>query len=72
MTQNVFFFLSFFRRNYFEIGSNYFEDTLWSSVFSPEARLVPSSYFDDIDFSIYRDENTVPKVYLLIYFLSPF
>jgi len=49
-------------RNYFEIGSNYFEDTLWSSVFSPEARLVPSSYFDDIDFSIDRDENTVLKV----------
>ncbi|RLN09131.1 uncharacterized protein C2845_PM11G25680 [Panicum miliaceum] len=45
----------------FEIGSNYFEDTLWSSIFSPEARLVPSSYFDDVDFSIDRNESTVLK-----------
>ncbi|PUZ77682.1 hypothetical protein GQ55_1G393000 [Panicum hallii var. hallii] len=45
----------------FEIGSSYFEDTLWSSNFSPEARLVPSSYFDGVDFSIARDENTVLK-----------
>ncbi|CAN6246055.1 unnamed protein product [Urochloa humidicola] len=43
----------------FEIGSSYFEDALWSSIFSPGARLVPSSYFDDIDFSSDRNENSV-------------
>ncbi|CAO2047451.1 unnamed protein product [Urochloa humidicola] len=45
----------------FEIGSSYFEDALWSSIFSPGARLVPSSYFDDIDFSIDRNGNAVLK-----------
>lgn len=45
----------------FEIGSNYFEDALWSSIFSPEAKLVPSSYFDDIDFSSDRSGSTVVK-----------
>ncbi|CAL5019635.1 unnamed protein product [Urochloa decumbens] len=47
----------------FEIGSNYFEDALWSSIFSPGARLVPSSYFDvdDIDFSSDRNDSAVLK-----------
>ncbi|CAL4885425.1 unnamed protein product [Urochloa decumbens] len=45
----------------FEIGSSYFEDALWSSIFSPGARLVPSSYFDDIDFSSDRNDSAVLK-----------
>ncbi|KAF8779849.1 hypothetical protein HU200_002115 [Digitaria exilis] len=45
----------------FEIGSKYFDDTLWSSLFSPEVQHVPSSYFDDIDFSIDQNESIVLK-----------
>lgn len=46
----------------FEIGSNYFEDILWSSNCSPEAQLVRNSYSDDIDFSIYRNDSSTLKV----------
>ncbi|OQU85396.1 hypothetical protein SORBI_3004G232100 [Sorghum bicolor] len=46
----------------FEIGSNYFEDILWSSNCSPEAQLVRNSYSDDIDFSIDRNDSNTPKV----------
>ncbi|XP_062217835.1 uncharacterized protein LOC133918101 [Phragmites australis] len=47
----------------FEIGSNYFEDPhIWSSICSPEAQLVPSSYFDNIDFSIDRNESMADHI----------
>ncbi|CAD6249440.1 unnamed protein product [Miscanthus lutarioriparius] len=46
----------------FEIGSNYFEDILWSSNCSPEAQLVRNSYSDDIDFSIVRNDSNTLKV----------
>ncbi|WVZ73619.1 hypothetical protein U9M48_021905 [Paspalum notatum var. saurae] len=42
----------------FEIGSKYFEDTLWSPIYSAEAELVPGSYFDNISFSVDRNETT--------------
>ncbi|CAD6242327.1 unnamed protein product [Miscanthus lutarioriparius] len=46
----------------FEIGSNYFEDILWSSHCSPEAQLVRNGYSDDIDFSIDRNDSNTMKV----------
>ncbi|XP_062220962.1 protein LNK1-like [Phragmites australis] len=43
----------------FDIGSNYFEDPLWSSICSPYAQLVPSSCFDNINLS---NESTTDPV----------
>ncbi|KAL6635148.1 hypothetical protein ACP70R_027819 [Stipagrostis hirtigluma subsp. patula] len=46
----------------FEIGSNYLDGTLWSSICSPDAHLVPSSCFDNTDLPTVRNESTTDPV----------
>ncbi|TVU28552.1 hypothetical protein EJB05_20074 [Eragrostis curvula] len=46
----------------FEMGNNYFDDTLWSSICSPDAQLVPSSCFDSINVSGVRNQSTTDTV----------
>lgn len=47
----------------FEIGSNYFEVPLWSSICSPDARPVPSSgLFDNSNLSTVPNESTTNSI----------
>ncbi|KAF0933058.1 hypothetical protein E2562_013809 [Oryza meyeriana var. granulata] len=47
----------------FEIGSNRFEDPLWSSVCLPDAQLVPSScLFDNTNLSTVSNESTTKSI----------
>uniref|UniRef100_A0A0E0NL40 Uncharacterized protein n=1 Tax=Oryza rufipogon TaxID=4529 RepID=A0A0E0NL40_ORYRU len=47
----------------FEIGSNHFEDPLWSSVCLPDAQLVPSScLLDNTNLSTVSNESTTKSI----------
>uniref|UniRef100_A0A0D9VL61 Uncharacterized protein n=2 Tax=Leersia perrieri TaxID=77586 RepID=A0A0D9VL61_9ORYZ len=47
----------------FEIGSNHFEDPLWSSVCLPDAELVPSSrLYDNSNLSTISNESTTKSI----------